>query len=497
MTQFLANTPLIKRTGWQHWQPVSFVLLALVAGVLLARLPLAQAALLVGISAVVLLTFIQPLVGLAVTLVLGPLGALESVLLGGSILDSGQIMLLLTLALWAAGNLMRREFVLRRTFLMLPLLIWLAIAALSVVDAPDFIYSARELLKWVEIGLLMWLIVDVGSRGNRQRTIWALVGMLLFAGTVQALVGIWQFGLRGDGPEHFLVLGQFYRAYGTFEQPNPFGGYINLSLLLAVGVTLGLISAEFREWRQTGTLRWSWLLGVMVAGSVSAVAAMALIFSWSRGAWLGMAAGLATVVFFWPRKLWWGLCVIGIGVTLLGVGLWLDLVPQAAVDRLAGFTEDFTFGDVRGVDINDENYSVLERLAHWQAAYDMAREQLWLGVGFGNYEPTYADHALLNWPDPLGHAHNYYVNLLAEVGVLGLLAYGLFWISAVWQTIRVLRRADWPRRGIGMGLLGAFVALSVHHLVDKLYVNNIYVHLGVMFGLLQLLDVSARGQKIR
>ena len=38
-----------------------------------------------------------------------------------------------------------------------------------------------------------------------------------------------------------------------------------------------------------------------------------------------------------------------------------------------------------------------------------------------------------------------------------------------------------------LGLLAAWTALSVHHLLDKLYVNNLYLHLGVMFGILQLL----------
>jgi len=39
-----------------------------------------------------------------------------------------------------------------------------------------------------------------------------------------------------------------------------------------------------------------------------------------------------------------------------------------------------------------------------------------------------------------------------------------------------------------LGLLGVWVTLTTHHLVDKLYVNNIYIQLGALFGLLQLLD---------
>jgi O-antigen ligase len=165
-----------------------------------------------------------------------------------------------------------------------------------------------------------------------------------------------------------------------------------------------------------------------------------------------------------------------------------NLIPASITDRVTSFSQDLQFGDVRGVDINDANYAVLERLAHWQAALDMARHNLWLGVGFGNYEPAYAGYALINWPAPLGHAHNYYLNLLAETGIMGLAAYLLLWTAVFWQALHLLRQLDWPQRGIVLGLLAAWASLSVHHLVDKLYVNNIYIHLGVMLGLLQLLD---------
>jgi hypothetical protein len=45
---------------------------------------------------------------------------------------------------------------------------------------------------------------------------------------------------------------------------------------------------------------------------------------------------------------------------------------------------------------------------------------------------------------------------------------------------------------LALGLLAAWVGLSVHHLVDKLYVNNIYIHLGLMLALLHLLRLDNR-----
>ena len=237
-------------------------------------------------------------------------------------------------------------------------------------------------------------------------------------------------------------------------------------------------------WRPRG-LWFGLALVVSVAG------ALAVILSWSRGAWLGFLAGAAILALFSTRRIALGMVVM-MGALVLAVGgLTLGAAvrfgpAQAVTERLSGFREEFTLGDVRGVDINDANYSVIERLAHWQAATDMARDNLWTGVGFGNYGAAYSDYDLINFPDALGHAHNYYLNLLSEVGLPGLLAYGLFWLVLVGQSIRFAQRAAWPERGIVVGLLAAWTALAVHHLVDKLYVNNIYVHLGVMIGLLQL-----------
>ncbi|MCA9874214.1 MAG: O-antigen ligase family protein [Anaerolineales bacterium] len=481
------------------WPAVIYLLIAVAVGLLLARLPVVWGVALVGGTAVFLLTLIQPLVGLGLVLLLGPFGALESVLFGWG-LDSGQLLLLFTLAAWLARGLARRRIVVPRTFLNVPLGLFLLLMALTVPGALSVTVGLRELAKWLEIGLLVLLVADLAQEfggGRYGRYVpWLLAGMLLLSGVVQAVIGIWQFGLRGDGPEHFLVLGRFYRAAGTFEQPNPYGGFMNLSVLLAGGIFLGGLAAVWQKRREAGfSLRAPRAWGpLLLIGAVAVITGLGLVFSWSRGAWLGFAAGTAVLLFFWPRRRRWGTAVLLGGGLLFLLGLQLNLVPPSVTDRLVGFGQDLQFGDVRGVDINDANYAVLERLAHWQAALDMAREHLWWGVGFGNYEPAYASYALVNWPDALGHAHNYYINLLAEVGVIGLLAYLGFWLVVVWQTWRLLAVLEGSERGLALGLLAVWVALAVHHLVDKLYVNNIYVHLGVMFGLLAVLRWQADGR---
>lgn len=449
-------------------------------------------------AALLIATLVYPLVGLGVALLLGPFGALEAIILGPTLLDSGQIVLLLTVAAWIGTGLARRRLRIASSVFNVPWILLILIAALSLLDAYSIPLGLIELLKWLEIGLIVWLILDLASDPSRRPTGYPAVMrlvlvMLLAAGGVQACIGIWQFGLRGKGPEHFLVLGRFYRAYGTFEQPNPFGGYMNLIALLAIGLVLGLLVAWIERRRNRVTNSFLSPYGVWLGVALlSAVAgSLGLILSWSRGAWLGFLAGLAVIALFSARRLLPGFLLMGASAVLLGSGLLLGTSARfgpalAVVDRLSGFGDEFTLGDVRGVDINDTNYAVVERLAHWQAAVGMARDDLWTGVGFGNYAAAYSDYDLLNFPDALGHAHNYYLNLLAEVGLPGLLAYLIFWLVLIGQSIWLAKRIAWPERGIVVGLLAAWVALAVHHLVDKLYVNNIYVHLGAMIGLLQL-----------
>jgi putative inorganic carbon (HCO3(-)) transporter len=168
------------------------------------------------------------------------------------------------------------------------------------------------------------------------------------------------------------------------------------------------------------------------------------------------------------------------------------VLPGAIRSRLTDFAQQAQVFDVRGVGINDANYAVLERLAHWQAAGEMIRYHPWTGVGFANYEPAYSQYALTSWPVPLGHAHNYYLNVGAELGLPGLLAYLLLWAAIVWQTLRarsVRRGLDW-RRGLALGLLGAWTHLSVHNLFDNLYVNNTHLLIGALLGVLTTLNLE-------
>jgi O-antigen ligase len=138
------------------------------------------------------------------------------------------------------------------------------------------------------------------------------------------------------------------------------------------------------------------------------------------------------------------------------------------------------------VDLNSENWSVVERMAHWQAAWDMFLDHPWLGIGPGNYSTAYEQYFLPGWLEPLGHAHNYYLNLAAELGLLGLSAYLFVLALAIRAAIRGLRATDPFWRTVALGTLGSLVAIALHSAFDNLYVHGVSVQIGALFALVQL-----------
>jgi O-antigen ligase len=186
----------------------------------------------------------------------------------------------------------------------------------------------------------------------------------------------------------------------------------------------------------------------------------------------------------------WIISLAGLVLLLAGAA---NLIPASVMARIGTVSEYFGGFDVLTVEVTDDNFAVVERVAHWYAAAGMWADRLWTGVGAGNYAAAYPQYNVPRWTDPLGHAHNYYLNIGAEAGLIGLLAYLLLMLAATVRAVRVaLTYRDWPTRSLAMGALGVLVAVAMHHLFDMLYVHSMGVHLAILLGLVDSTDTRAR-----
>ena len=358
----------------------------------------------------------------------------------------------------------------------LSLLAYLAVIYASGLVAIQRSATAKEALKWSEVFVVAasasWLVFCLW---RARMLVWAMIG----AGVLEALVGYGQWAADGG---NLATSGQI-RVVGTFAQPNPFAAYMNLALPLAVA--LALFARDQRE-------RW-------VAGSAAVLIFGAEYLAHSRGALLGLASALMVIVILgWRRERMavWAACAL----VPLAALVWLaGLLPGRIVTAI---TNQFhVAGATVCGQVNARDFSTVERIAHWVAGLRMFAAHPVLGVGAGNYAAAYPRFACADWPEPLGHAHNYYINTAAEVGVIGLAAFlalvgcalCLGWRAAHQPGITASSEktrgvATEPRRVLAIGLLAVLVAVAAHNLTDDLFVHAMELQMAICVGCLLRLD---------
>ncbi len=470
------------------WMGLAWGACAAGVGLLIGILPLAVTASVLLAAGIGILILVEPLVGVLLMLSMAPLKALIATEVSASAwLEPGMIGLALACFGWFGWRVSAyRHVSLPYSRIGVPVLVIGVAFSLSLVNAVSLRVWLAEMLKWGVILLLIVLTLDLGRTG---RWTWIAFGVVL-AGVLQSLIGVYEFLGRAGVPHLWILEYRYFRAFGTFGQPNPFSAFMGLTLPLALGLMWGY-AREARTW-WAGTLTSRWRLPAVIALfylASSVLLLVGLVVSWGRGAWLAFGAAGTVMVFFAPSRRSHAVLIVLLMGTLVAV-LWVaGVIPATIQARIDSARTEFTgFRDVRGVPVTDANYAIIERLAHWQAALNMASEHPLFGVGAGHYEIAYPAHSVPSWPRALGHAHNDYLNILAETGSVGLAGYLVAWGVLIRWTVRARHQANAVMRGLALGLLGAWTHLMVHSFVDKLYVNNLFLHIGVMLGLLALVD---------
>jgi O-antigen ligase len=442
--------------------------------VALGALPLpAAAAVAVGIPTVVLSAAI-PRLALLLLLFSIPFSSFTKVTVGAFDVTSTDVLVGFIMATWVARSIAERRLVLRAGPTIGMAVLLLGAELLAATTATSFPTSLKEMIKLAElIAMALYAATHLRSAADARFVAWGLIA----AGVAEAGVGLFQFA-TGRGPESFQI-GPFIRAYGDFAQPNAFAGY--MALVLPFSLAWSLFPGRGRPFAMGATLFLT----------------AALLASLSRGAWLGTALGVAAMSLAWTRH--------AKRVLAAGVGLIIFLIPAAKVgivpasvaDRLTVILDNYWVFDVQTVQPDSGTWAIVERMAHWQAGWAMAMAHPLVGVGPGNYETVYPDYFLTTWVEPLGHAHNLYLNMFAELGVVGLLAFLAFTIAIFVRIIqgwrltthvgerRIGRHDAAIRRATLLAALGAAVTFSVHNTFDNMFIHGMGVQFGLILGLVE------------
>lgn len=444
----------------------------LTLSILILPTPLVMAGLFVLVC--VVLIVISPVTSLALLLILSPTRALINTEAPSLLpIDIGQMLFAVFIVAWGFQRVYRKTKIpYRHNLSMMGLLLaFIAVIMLTGFVANNLSAWLNEWIKWLIVALIVFYVLE--NRSQQKTFVWLLV----ISALGHAIVGIYTF-LGGSGADHLRITERFFRAFGTFGQPNPFGGFMGLMAPLAIMLTYSQMILTLKK------TSWMMFIKMMCYGIVAFMIIVALFASWSRGAWLGFVASMGIILIALPAKRWQSIALFFIGLLLIVGVAYANILPTSISSRVQSITQEmFSSIDVRGVYITSENYAVIERLAHWQAAINMAESNPILGVGMGNYDSAYDQYRTLNWEMSLSHAHNYYLNILAETGAVGLSVYLLLFAGLFTMAWKARIHPDQGSRYIVIGLLGSWVYLTTHSLTDNLYVNNIFIHIGVMIGL--------------
>ena len=311
---------------------------------------------------------------------------------------------------------------------------------------------------WSLTFALTLLLVD------RRQRLELLLQTLVICGMLQALYGS---VMVLSGLEYGFLSKKVYNlgvASGTYVNRNHLAGYLNLCLAAGIGLMIARLGGEaIHSWRQRLRSLARLLLGekarlriyliVMVIGLVLTRSRMGNT-AFFAGTLIVGALGLLLMRGA-PRSTMLFLASLVV-LDLLIVGTWFG------VDQVAQRIQ------ATEVTANAENVLPTEdRDEVDRAALPYLKDFMLTGSGGGTFYavfPSYHSEKLIGYYD---FAHNDYVQIAAETGVVGLLLCGTVVLAALWQTLRAMRlRRDPLMRGTAFGVTMAICWLLIHSVVD-------------------------------
>lgn len=308
----------------------------------------------------------------------------------------------------------------------------LAFSAVSLISAVAAEYPSLPALSACKGLLLVAALYVTADALAGPEDAYRFLSALLVVVTIAAGVGLLQaLVCPGTAPDYGRpgwLYHRCYRARGFFSIYMTLAGVLNLVLL--ANVPRLLPGGACTRW-----LALPWL--VSLAG---------LLATYTRGAWVGFAAGVLGLLPGTRKGRW---LLVG-GLVLLGLAALSG--PQHLRERFR------SMGDA-------DDPTVRERVYMWRSGLAMWRQHPLLGVGPGGVKREYVRYAL---PEAVkkrtGHVHNTPLQILVERGVLGFAAWLWLWIAFYAHAIGRLRRLPVEavrERTLAVGALAAITGFLV------------------------------------
>lgn len=259
-----------------------------------------------------------------------------------------------------------------------------------------FIYSATSYSAKSSLGVcliylvflcFMFLVVACGTDKKRLKII---IFSFVTSGLIVSLYGIYQH-FFGNNIGHAWVDEEMFsnitvRVYSTLENPNVLGEY----LLLLIPICGAMVYNSKRL-----IIKFYYL-------SVLGSAAVCMLFTQSRGCWLGLILAAIIFAFFVDKKL------VALGIIVI---MFAPMVlPESIIQR---------FSSIGNLGDSSTSY----RVNIWLGTLRMVKDYWWMGIGIGS-DAFNSVYPFYNYNAAVAlHSHNLYLQILVETGVCGMITF--------------------------------------------------------------------------
>lgn len=286
----------------------------------------------------------------------------------------------------------------------------------------------------------------------KEKEVWVIFDAFVLGGLLVAFIGLWQYV---TGQNLITSEGGLMRLRSIYGSPNNVALYLGRIIPI-----LGAMALMGQGRRKT------------IYGLALIPIGLATLLTFSKGAFfLGLPASLLVVIILWRRSLGGRVWPWVFGAVLAGsIALFITFqIPQLA-GRL----------DFRGE-------TGIFRINLWRSSINMFLDHPIFGVGLDNFLYQYRGRYIFDaaWQEPnLNHPHNILLDFATRLGILGLIA-GVFLFWTLFQLTRKLPSqvaSEW--RPVAIGLLGSFIYMIAHGLVDHSFflidlAYTFYLFLGI------------------
>jgi putative inorganic carbon (HCO3(-)) transporter len=267
-----------------------------------------------------------------------------------------------------------------------------------------------------------------------------------------------------------ILSGQDLTHFSYDSREEGFIGYAGVNGLAAFeAMILSFLLAGY------GYARRVWLkIGII---TLAATSVYCLLFSFSRGGYVGALAGLVTVGVLKTRKL-----LIVAAVLLLS---WQILLPASVQERISMTTETNGAGELA-------DHSAQQRLVLWEDALNLFERNPVTGSGFQTYQ-------YMGRVGPYRDTHNYFVKVLAETGIVGMFLFLFLLWKLTGFGYALFKQAEsplWSSLGLGFVAL-MFSAMVVNCFGDRWTYQQVDGYLWILLGcVLTGLRVTSEAQAL-